>query len=115
VRLGIVSNNILAEQESKLDEFGIRALVNALVVSADVGVSKPDPAIFGIALVRLGVTAGEAVMVGDSWASDIVGAAAAGLRAVWLNRTGEPCPDPSLATEIASLEPASSVMGVILG
>ncbi len=113
-RLGIVSNNILAEQEAKLDQFGMRALVDALVVSADVGVSKPDPAIFGIALVRLGVTAGEAVMVGDSWASDIVGAAGAGLRAVWLNRTGEPCPDTELAVEIRSLEPTSSIVEVIL-
>ena len=114
VRLGVVSNNILAEQESKLDQFGMRGLVGALVVSADVGVSKPDPAIFEIALTQLGVTAGETVMVGDSWASDIVGATRAGLRAVWLNRTGEPCPDPTLATEIRSLEPTASVVGAIL-
>ena len=114
VRLGVVSNNILAEQEAKLAQFGMRALVDALVVSADVGVAKPDPAIFQIALSRLGVRPGEAVMVGDSWPSDIVGATRAGLRAVWLNRHGEPCPDPSLAREIRSLEPASTVASVIL-
>lgn len=114
VRLGVVSNNILAEQEAKLAEFGMRPLVDVLVVSAEEGVAKPDPAIFRIALSRLGITPGEAVMVGDSWPSDIVGATRAGLRAVWLNRTGEPCPDPSLAAEIQSLEPAASVAQVIL-
>jgi len=114
VRLGIVSNNILAEQESKLAQFGLRGFVDAVVVSADVGVSKPDPAIFAIALTRLGVTARDAVMVGDSWPSDIVGATGAGVRAVWLNRAGEPCPDPALATEIHSLEPAEEVAELIL-
>jgi len=114
VRLGVVSNNVLAEQESKLDQFGMRPFVDALVVSADVGVSKPDASIFAIALGRLGVAAADAVMLGDSWPSDIVGATRAGLRAVWLNRTGEPCPDPSLAVEIHSLEPTAPTVALIL-
>ena len=115
VRLAVVSNNILAEQEAKLNEFGMRPFVDALVVSAEVGVSKPDPAIFQIALARLGLPPGEAVMVGDSWPIDIVGATRAGLRAVWLNRTGEPCPDALLAAEIRSLEPTTAVSRVVLG
>jgi len=115
VRLAVVSNNILAEQEAKLNELGMRPFVAALVVSADVGVSKPDPAIFQIALARLGLPPGEAVMVGDSWPIDIAGATRAGLRAVWLNRTGEPCPDALLAAEIRSLEPTAAVSRVVLG
>jgi putative hydrolase of the HAD superfamily len=47
---------------------------------------KPHPSIFAAALQRLGVTAAEAVMVGDSFRHDIEGALAAGMRAVLLNR-----------------------------
>jgi hypothetical protein len=54
-------------------------------------------------------------MVGDSWAHDVVGANTAGLRAVWFNRRGEPCPDPRLAIEISTLEPAAEVAATILG
>jgi putative hydrolase of the HAD superfamily len=114
VHLGIVSNNILSEQEDKLERFGLRPLIDVLVVSAEEGVSKPEPDIFRAALARLGCEADEAVMVGDTWAADIVGAANAGLRAVWFNRRGEPSPDPELAVEIRSLEPAAVIAKVIL-
>ena len=55
---------------------------------------------------------GAAVMVGDSWPNDIVGA---GLRAVWLNRYGAACPDPALAVEVTSLEPMVRVVEILKG
>jgi putative hydrolase of the HAD superfamily len=112
--IGIVTNNVLAEQEDKLRQFGLRPLVDELVVSAEEGVSKPDPVIFLRALARLGCEASEAVMVGDTWTSDIVGARAAGIRAIWFNRRGLPSPDPGLAAEIRALEPAHSIARRIL-
>ena len=114
-QLGIVTNNILAEQEDKLRQFGLRSLIDALVVSAEEGVAKPEPGIFLRALAILGCEASEAVMVGDTWATDIVGATAAGIRAVWFNRRGLPSPDPDVAAEIRSLEPADPVVQRILG
>jgi len=51
--------------------------------SGALGLEKPDPAIFAWTLARLGVPAAGAVHVGDSWAADIAGARAAGLRAIW--------------------------------
>ena len=114
VRLGIVSNNILAEQEDKLAYFNLRSVFDVLVVSAEEGVSKPEPGIFRVALARLGCPAEDAVMVGDTWAADILGAASVGMRAVWFNRRGEPVPDPSLAVEIRSLEPTEAVSRTIL-
>jgi putative hydrolase of the HAD superfamily len=114
VRLGIVSNNVLAEQEDKLEQFGMRPLIDVLVVSAEEGVSKPDPAIFRAALERLGATAADTVMVGDNWMSDVLGAAKVGMRAVWLNRRGEACPNRAMATEIRALAPADAVARVIL-
>jgi HAD superfamily hydrolase (TIGR01549 family) len=114
VRIGIVTNNILSEQEDKLARFDLRPLVDVLVVSAEEGVSKPEPDIFHAALARLGCDVSEAVMVGDSWEADVVGATRAGVRAVWFNRRGDPNPDASLATEIRSLEPTDDVVRLIL-
>jgi putative hydrolase of the HAD superfamily len=60
---------------------------DAVVVSGDLGIAKPDPSIFEHALEQLGVDAADAVMVGDSMSKDVEGALAAGMRAVWVNRS----------------------------
>ncbi len=114
VKIGIVTNNLLQEQLDKLDYCNLAPLIDALIVSEEVGVAKPDPKIFQVALERLDCTPHEAVMVGDSWTTDIVGANCARIRAVWLNRYGVACPDPSLAIEIASLEPIDVLVSLLL-
>ena len=53
------------------------------------------------------------VMIGDSWKADILGAAQAGIRALWLNRTGITCPDPKLAVEFRSFEPLTEMLALI--
>jgi putative hydrolase of the HAD superfamily len=93
-RVGVVSNNLLDEQRDKLRHCGLDTFVDALVVSEEAGVSKPDPAIFEIALGRLQSTPCEAVMVGDSWAADVIGALSADIRPIWFNPLGKPAPDP---------------------
>jgi HAD superfamily hydrolase (TIGR01549 family) len=115
VRIAIVSNNVRDEQEGKLALFGFGPFVDELVVSAEVGISKPDAAIFRIALDRLGVTADSAVMVGDSWAADIEGARAAGIRAVWFNPTGQrrPVADDTVE-ELRAFEPLADVIRTIV-
>jgi FMN phosphatase YigB (HAD superfamily) len=86
-----------------------------LIASEDVGVSKPDRGIFDIALERLGATAADAVMVGDSWANDIAGAVNAGIRAIWFNPDRRPAPDgPAGVTEIHSLAPAADILPLLL-
>ena len=68
--------------------------VGVVVDSAVVGVAKPDPAIFGIALDALGVTRrGTVLHVGDSLRYDVAGALAAGLEPVHLDPHGF-CPAP---------------------
>jgi putative hydrolase of the HAD superfamily len=113
-RIGIVSNNLLDEQRDKLRACGLEGWIDTLVVSEEAGVSKPDPAIFSIALERLECTAAEAVMVGDSWAADVAGARAAGIRAIWFNPNGAPPHGGDLAiAELRSLEPAEAALEVI--
>ena len=115
-RIVIVTNNLLDEQQDKLAYCGLAPMVDALVASEDVGVSKPDPEIFRIALGRAGVAADRAVMVGDSWVNDISGACGAGIRAVWFNPERSPRPmEPAGVAEIHSLEPAAAVVPLLLG
>jgi len=114
-RIGIVTNNLLEEQRDKLAYCGLAESVDVLIASEDVGVSKPDRGIFDIALTRMGVTAGDAVMVGDSWANDVAGAVNAGIRAIWFNPDRKPAPDtPARVPEIHSLVPAADLLPLLL-
>lgn len=92
----VVTNNSVAEQRLKLDRLGMTPRVDALVTSEEVGAAKPAPEIFRAALGAASARPSEAVMLGDSWAADIEGARAAGIRAVWFNRTGTEAPDPTV-------------------
>jgi putative hydrolase of the HAD superfamily len=67
---------------------GIDHYFSFVVASGAVGLSKPSPAIFELALRRSGTAAGAALMVGDSYHSDVGGARAAGLDALLLDREG---------------------------
>ncbi|MCZ7526221.1 MAG: HAD family hydrolase [Acidimicrobiia bacterium] len=67
---------------------GVGVPVQAIVDSGVVGVAKPDPRIFRIALEALGVEASRAVHVGDTPEADVLGARAAGVRPVLLDPFG---------------------------
>lgn len=110
----IVSNNLLHEQQEKLRGCDLDRHIDVLVVSEEVGVSKPAARIFEVALARAGARASEAVMVGDSWANDVEGARAAGIRAVWFNRDGRPSPDPAVPV-LRSLAVSPGTWSVIFG
>ncbi len=77
-RVGVVSNSD-GTVASALDKAGFDGLFETVVDSSVVGVSKPDPVIFEIALHRLDVAPEEAWYVGDSDYHDMGGARAAGL------------------------------------
>jgi putative hydrolase of the HAD superfamily len=112
-RLGIVSNNLRRGQLEKLRAIGLGDRFDVVMTSEEAGAAKPDPDIFQAALDHLGVDRDEAVMVGDSWPADILGARAAGIVAVWFNRRHLPNPDPSLAVELTSYSPATNALGLI--
>ena len=93
LRLAIVTNNLVSEQLPKLRQLGIHDYFEVISISEEVGVSKPEPRIFEVTLDRLAVSSSEAVMVGDSLASDIDGARSFGIRSVWLNRRPDAAQD----------------------
>ncbi len=71
-----------------LDRAGLGSSLDPVVDSGVVGVEKPDPEIFRIALARAGVAADEAMHVGDLFAVDVVGARRAGIEPVLLDPLG---------------------------
>lgn len=87
VKLVVVSNWD-SSLPSLLARLGIRDSFDAVVVSAAVGVSKPDRGIFDEAVRRAGVAPGAALHVGDSLTDDYHGARAAGLQALLVDRAG---------------------------
>lgn len=64
---------------------GLHERVDHALYSCEVGLQKPDPAIFEAALAALDASPEESVMVGDSLPSDVRGAAALGLPAIWIS------------------------------
>jgi 2-haloalkanoic acid dehalogenase type II len=73
-----------------LEPSGLLELVDAVVTSADTGVAKPDRAMFERALELAGAAPEDTVHVGDSVQNDVEGARAAGIRAVLVQREGDP-------------------------
>ena len=96
-RLAILSNWPLAATIDRYAEArGWLPALTAIVVSQRVGVIKPHAAIFAAARAALGDPAPEAILhVGDDWAADIVGAAAAGWRTAWVRDRPVDSPLPS--------------------
>jgi putative hydrolase of the HAD superfamily len=72
---------------------GLGGLLGGVVTSAAVGASKPAPELFRAALAAAGVSAGEALHVGDRLDEDVGGARACGIEPVLLRRDGTPGPD----------------------
>ncbi|MDL2356651.1 MAG: HAD family hydrolase [Pseudomonadota bacterium] len=81
--VGSISNG-----NADLAAIGMAQHFTVSLAAHQLGVAKPDPAIFLAACAALGVAPHEAVYVGDDVLLDVRGAQQAGLRAVWLNRTG---------------------------
>lgn len=114
VKIAVVTNNLITEQQEKLAYCGLTSFIDLLVTSEEVKAAKPEPMIFQVALDRLQCYASEVVMVGDSWNADIVGANNLGIRAIWLNRQGIECPDPKLGVEIHGFEPLATIFALLL-
>lgn len=84
-RLGIVTNGIPDVQRTKINNTGIEKYFDAIVISGELAIGKPEPAIYQHALDHLGARAEETIMVGDSFPRDVLGAQAFRLRAVWIS------------------------------
>jgi putative hydrolase of the HAD superfamily len=106
LRIAVVSN-ANGTLCAHFERLGLARAVECVVDSTDVGVEKPDPAIFEHALARLGARRETTVHIGDLYNVDVVGARAAGLRAVLFDPHGlyahEPCERVRSLDALASL------------
>ena len=86
--LTIISDGFKEVQYYKFEHSGLAPYFTHTIISEEVGINKPQPGIFEIALERNGIAADEAVMIGDSYSSDIAGAQAAGIDQIWVRKEG---------------------------
>jgi putative hydrolase of the HAD superfamily len=75
--------------EGILASLGLDRYLDFVLASGAAGLAKPDPAFFRLAAARAGVDPADAVMVGDSYRADVLGARAAGMDGVLLDRAGD--------------------------
>jgi putative hydrolase of the HAD superfamily len=101
IRLVVVSNWDVS-LHAVLEDTGLAPLLDAVVISAELGCAKPDPAIFAHALELAGVAPDDALHVGDSVELDVAGARAAGVAALLIVRA-EGVPAPAGAPAVGSL------------
>lgn len=88
LRVGALSNAAVEYQTAKLRRVGLADRVEVLVGVDTLGVGKPAPEVFHEACRRLGTDPGRTAYVGDELDVDALGAVAAGLVGVWVDRPG---------------------------
>jgi putative hydrolase of the HAD superfamily len=84
----VVVSNWDVSLHAVLEQSGLSRLLDGAISSAEARAAKPDPAIFSAALALVGGSARDAFMVGDSVATDVAGAQAAGIAPVLVARAG---------------------------
>lgn len=89
-RMGLITNGLSCLQREKIKGAGqLEKYFDTIVISGDVGIAKPAPPMFDTALANLELAPEQVVMVGNGMRTDIEGAKAAGLRAIYIDR-GDP-------------------------
>ncbi len=92
-RLALVTNGLSEVQRARIERLDLGRFFDAVVISAEIGSSKPGTEIFDVTFDQLGVSDWKsALMVGDSLTSDIQGGSNAGIDTCWYNPHGKPAP-----------------------
>lgn len=90
----VVTNGFSEVQQRKLRNSGVAHLFDYKVLSDDAGALKPSREFFDYTFRTTGAIPGESIVIGDDAEADIAGAVRYGLRSIYLNRFGKPCPYP---------------------
>ena len=97
-RMAIVSNGV--NQERTAVRLGIDGYFAHVVGSVHVGFAKPHRGIFDLALSALDVSAEDAIMVGDNWEADVLGARGVGMRCLHVVRDDEDASGPNTISDL---------------
>jgi putative hydrolase of the HAD superfamily len=85
VKLGMITNGTAEGQRAKIDRFGLGRFFDVCLIEGEVGYGKPDRRIFALALVKLGLAAGDVWMVGDNLIWDVAAPQKMGIYSVWVD------------------------------
>lgn len=89
-RLALISNAANSPDLNRLiDGLDLRKYFELVVISADEGIRKPDPRIFTNTLLKMGISAENAIMIGDTLPADVFGAQNSGIKSVWVTRRAD--------------------------
>jgi putative hydrolase of the HAD superfamily len=113
--LGLVTNGAAAAQRAKIERFALARFFDVVVVEGEAGVGKPDRRVFEQALGAVRATPERALMAGDNYQCDVLGALGAGLHAVWIDRRScdaTPVPPPRPHRTLASFVQLVKELGV---
>lgn len=109
-KLGIISD-WNSQLSGILEKHGLARYFDFLVVSGVAGLAKPSTAFFQMALAEARVAPPDALMIGDSYRADVVGAQAAGMDAILLARNG--AADTSDVAVIRSLDELADTISLL--
>ncbi len=100
-KLVLLTNAFSPSSDALEEKYNIRELFDIIVLSFEVGLLKPDPKMFEIALKKLGLRKNEVLMVGNSLKDDVEAAESFGIKGILLDRKGK---HPKYPNRIKSLE-----------
>jgi len=110
-KIGVVTNGSTGSQNGKLDAMGLRPFLSCVVVSETVGIKKPDPRIYQLALDDLKARAVTTAFVGDNPELDILPPRKLGMTAIWLAGVFQwPVNEPPPKFTIHSLEDLNGLL-----
>lgn len=111
-KTGLITNGKTMIQYGKIDELGIRDDFDFIIVSEEVGVKKPDPRIFEMALKKLGLNPEECIYVGDHPINDIQGASKVGMETIWI-KVNQPWIESIEAKPLYQISTLSELLGLL--
>lgn len=115
MKITVVTDNIREMQEEKLSKCGFMEYIDEVILSEDYGIMKPDPELYKIALEKSGCKPSEAIMIGDSYESDIIGARSAGITPIMFRNGRKTKTTSDLSLNVLdSFVPTEKVLDYIL-
>jgi putative hydrolase of the HAD superfamily len=97
IKLALITNGNAETQRNKIRRFNLSGLFDCVLIEGEVGVGKPEPGIYLLALEKLGVSAEEAWMIGDNFEWEIAAPQRLGIKGVWIDHHGAGVPEDSPA------------------
>lgn len=111
-KTGLITNGKTIIQYGKIDQLGIRDDFDFIIVSEEVGMKKPDPRIFEMALKKLDLNSKECIYIGDHPINDIQGASKVGMETIWIT-VNQPWRENIEAKPLYQINKLSELLGLL--